>query len=810
MGGTVPFNDIPEDFRITPSGVFVYVPAGATRLEFATTDAYKAPNSDPDNDFGVLIADASELEGDNTIVGTNDDDRLYGFDGNDTLTGDGGNDVLNGGAGNDTLDGGDGRDTLIGGAGDDLLDGSGGVASTQGSGDYIRPGLGADTIIGHTQYFYSGGEGAVLSYADIAASFGGVSVTVTEDSAGGGAVVGMLAPSANDGQQLPLINDTFTFVRFFQGSAGADEIRGGLTSQTGFAGLAGDDTLYGGTSNFDFLQYNDDQYEPGGNGSVTVNFETGIAIDGFGNTDTFFSMEQARGTPYSDTFIGSVNNERIFAMEDDDTLVGGGGNDTLDGGAGNDTLDGGAGNDTLSGGEGLDTFIFHGVFDHDFITDFDEAEDNLEFYAADGSVVAVAKLSESTDVDGNRVLSTADGLSSVTLETTSLSPTVDPASDIAIVQRGITGKGVGSDSYILSPRLVEPNAQITLTDTGNNTLHLLDGLEIGSGKLALNALLLTFSNGAEITILDADDYEYVLGGDPLSDQAGEIYSFETLASDVLGRPVPSSGISEVGSVTVGDTFSMDPAPDIGSAMDTVVVQRGIVGKGTGEDTYVLAQEWLTSNPEVTITDTGENTIQFIDGLELASSLVASNAMKLTLASGGNVTVLDASNYTYVVGGNPLLNGEGTPLSFMDFAEQILSVEFPVGSQISNGEGVTISERLLIEENLVDVVNGTVAQGTDDADTFVFTLSSGGNFEIENFDITQDQLSLSDLSELDGSVLSDIVGDTGLGGETITAQYDPFADSLFMNLGIDQDGDVVSVNLSGLSDQDLSSIQLAFV
>jgi hypothetical protein len=450
------------------------------------------------------------------------------------------------------------------------------------------------------------------------------------------------------------------------------------------------------------------------------------------------------------------------------------------------------------------------VFDHDFITDFDEAEDNLEFYAADGSVVAVAKLSESTDVDGNRVLSTADGLSSVTLETTSLSATVDPASDIAIVQRGIVGKGVGSDSYILSPRLVEPNAQITLTDTGNNTLHLLDGLEIGSGKLALNALLLTFSNGAEITILDADDYEYVLGGDPLSDQAGEIYSFETLASDVLGRPVPSSGISEVGSVTVGDTFSMDPAPDIGSAMDTVVVQRGIVGKGTGEDTYVLAQEWLTSSPEVTITDTGENTIQFIDGLELASSLVASNAMKLTLASGGNVTVLDASNYTYVVGGNPLLNGEGTPLSFMDFAEQILSVEFPVGSQISNGEGVTISERLLIEENLVDVVNGTVAQGTDDADTFVFTLSSGGNFEIENFDITQDQLSLSDLSELDGSVLSDIVGDTGLGGETITAQYDPFADSLFMNLGIDQDGDVVSVNLSGLSDQDLSSIQLAFV
>ena len=345
VDGTVPFNDIPEDFYITPNGVFVRVPAGATHLKFATTDAYKAPNSDPDNDFGVLIADASELQSDNTITGTNDDDHLYGF---------GGDDRLYGGDGNDTLIGGDGRDWLIGGAGNDLLDGSLGIVSTQGPGDLIRPGLGADTIKGHELHFYSDGEGAVLSYADIAASFGGVSITVNEDLTSSGTVIGLRDPSASDILQNKIIEDTFSFVRFFQGSAGADVIRGGATSQTGFAGLAGNDTLYGGSSNFDFLQYNDDQYEPGGNGAVIVNFETGTATDGFGNTDTFFSMEQVRGTPYSDQFIGSANDERMFAMEGDDTLIGGAGNDTLDGGDGDDTLIGGDGRDRLRGESGND------------------------------------------------------------------------------------------------------------------------------------------------------------------------------------------------------------------------------------------------------------------------------------------------------------------------------------------------------------------------------------------------------------------------------------------------------------------------
>ena len=267
--------------------------------------------------------------------------------------------------------------------------------------------------------------------------------------------------------------------------------------------------------------------------------------------------------------------------------------------------------------------------------------------------------------------------------------------DFAILQRGVVGKGNGSDTYVISNNLVQDNAKITLSDSGLNTLHLIDGLEIASSKVAANALLLTLSNGAEITVLDAANYEFVVGGDPITGETGTSYNLQGLASNVLGVEVPSSGIASGGNATLGQAPSSSTDIVIESTMDTLVVQRGITGKGSGHDTYVLSNDWIEAGSEITITDTGENTIQFIDGLEISSSMVARNAMKLTLASGGTVIVLDASDYTYVVGGNPLLNEEGTQLGFEEFAAQILNVEFPVGSKISNGDSSVINEYLLV-------------------------------------------------------------------------------------------------------------------
>lgn len=61
------------------------------------------------------------FSGDDTISGTNLNDKLFGWGGNDFLTGGLGNDHLSGGKGNDTLIGIGSNDTLTGGAGADTF-----------------------------------------------------------------------------------------------------------------------------------------------------------------------------------------------------------------------------------------------------------------------------------------------------------------------------------------------------------------------------------------------------------------------------------------------------------------------------------------------------------------------------------------------------------------------------------------------------------------------------------------------------------------------------------------------------------------
>ena len=95
----------------------------------------------------LTINDASP---DDTIIGTDGDDRLRGtadndvivaLDGNDRLFADGGSDILDGGDGRDRLFGSTERDILIGGEGDDFLNGE--------AGDDILMGVtGRDVLVG--------------------------------------------------------------------------------------------------------------------------------------------------------------------------------------------------------------------------------------------------------------------------------------------------------------------------------------------------------------------------------------------------------------------------------------------------------------------------------------------------------------------------------------------------------------------------------------------------------------------------------------------------------------------------------------
>jgi Ca2+-binding RTX toxin-like protein len=128
------------------------------------------------------------------------------------------------------------------------------------------------------------------------------------------------------------------------GTAGADVLTGTVGDDF-ITGGAGNDTIDGGggTDNVDY------EFSPGG---VNVNLSTGVAQDGYGNTDTLRNIEQVGGSNNDDVIVGDGGDNYLAGRLGNDSIVGGDGNDVLVGASGFDTLVGGAGNDDLMPGAG--------------------------------------------------------------------------------------------------------------------------------------------------------------------------------------------------------------------------------------------------------------------------------------------------------------------------------------------------------------------------------------------------------------------------------------------------------------------------
>lgn len=236
--------------------------------------------------------------------------RFEGRDGNDTLFGGAGNDRLLGDDGNDFLYGGGGRNNISGGDGNDYIDTSG--SDPNQFGDYIEPGFGSDTVIGSST-LWNNNEGNDISYADLD-SFGGINLNVTND--GNGTVT---SKTAN------LVNDTFSYIHYFIGSADGDTLTSTATEERwqGWQGGGGDDTINAGDGE-DSLDYYNEARGHSNSSGVTVNFSTGTATDSYGDTDTFSGIEIVEGTSLADTFIGRNGADFIEfrGLEGNDRLAG--------------------------------------------------------------------------------------------------------------------------------------------------------------------------------------------------------------------------------------------------------------------------------------------------------------------------------------------------------------------------------------------------------------------------------------------------------------------------------------------------------
>ena len=243
-------------------------------------------------------------------------------------------DLFSGGPGDDTLQGRSGNDTLIGNDGNDSL--QGGDTLDDFAPDFNEPpGVNDDQLIGgRGDDTLNGGLGFDEARYDRDAS---------------GVVVDLRTGTATDGAGD---RDTLIYIEAVRGS-GFDDLIIGDAKNNQIRGLKGNDSLKG-KGGTDTLAYDLDA-KFGGMLGVQVNLKTGMATDGFGDTDRIAGFENVKGTDRADAITGDGQNNSLTGKSGNDTLQGRGGNDILIGNAGDDSLIGGIGNDTADGGAGDDT-----------------------------------------------------------------------------------------------------------------------------------------------------------------------------------------------------------------------------------------------------------------------------------------------------------------------------------------------------------------------------------------------------------------------------------------------------------------------
>lgn len=119
---------------------------------------------------------------------------------------------------------------------------------------------------------------------------------------------------------------------------------------------------------------------------------------------------------------------------------------------------------------------------------------------------------------------------------------------------------------------------------------------------------------------------------------------------------------------------------------------GTVGAGAGNDRYILDAALLSPNQKITISDTqGANVLQLAGGLTITSAQVAANAIQFTLSNGALITVLGASTFTFITGGNNAGTG-GLTQTFADFVKVSLGLSaVPTGATpVSTTAAITVN------------------------------------------------------------------------------------------------------------------------
>ena len=88
----------------------------------------------------------------------------------------------------------------------------------------------------------------------------------------------------------------------------------------------------------------------------------------------------------------------------------------------------------------------------------------------------------------------------------------------------------------------------------------------------------------------------------------------------------------------------------------------------GDDTYIISEAAIKDSKIKIIDTEGTNKIQIVEGITVSSSIFTSNAARLILSNGTEITISGADKFTFEAGGNLTSATLGTDRSYLNFAD----------------------------------------------------------------------------------------------------------------------------------------------
>ena len=182
----------------------------------------------------------------------------------------------------------------------------------------------------------------------------------------------------------------------------------------------------------------------------------------------------------------------------------------------------------------------------------------------------------------------------------------------------------------------------------------------------------------------------------------------------------------------------------------------------GDDTYIISKAAIKDS-KIRIIDTeGTNKIQIVEGITVSSSIFTSNAARLTLSDGSEITINGADKFTYETSGNATSGDIGSQWSYSDFVKGMGVAGGPPSSGSENGTAnFTISDAFEVPEDTssdntntdytvvnVNVSSDSTITATSAAEDFRYEVGTDGvskegayNVTIDGFDKSNDKLTL---------------------------------------------------------------------